>query len=226
MTQQDSPPAAVTGNPVPPTLTELDPINPEGSGQGQAPPIGQEDPEDVIVPADVGATGVQGVNSGVDSPAGDAPSSRPPSPTPDDDHVTQVLAGFSLLSSGQREDVLRIVDPRADIPAVATAVVRPETSTTLFTEEAERPAPSTVGDHKFGIHPEVVKLAQYRQHLPLSLFLYKSQKDLFMKPSLAREQHIVNGSKVYLIKMDQFPDETHMDYMDWTKGAQGIKIPT
>ncbi|KAF8183699.1 hypothetical protein BJ912DRAFT_799212, partial [Pholiota molesta] len=90
-------------------------------------------------------------------------------------------------------------------------------SPVLFSEETERPAPSTVGEHKFGVHPEIVKLAQCKQHLPLSLFLYKSQKELFLKPSLTREQLIINGSKVYLIKLDQFPDESRMDYMDWTE---------
>ncbi|KAF8199586.1 hypothetical protein BJ912DRAFT_825546, partial [Pholiota molesta] len=87
----------------------------------------------------------------------------------------------------------------------------------LFSEDVERPAPSTLGDHKFGVHPEVIKLAQNKQHLPLTLFLYKSQKELFLKPTLAREQLIVNGSKVYVIKIDQFPDEGAMDYTDWTE---------
>ncbi|KAF8967911.1 hypothetical protein BDZ97DRAFT_1593232, partial [Flammula alnicola] len=130
-------------------------------------------------------------------------------------HVTQVLAGFALLTPEQRADVERAIKPMGKATADPIPVIKPVRSSVLFSEEVERPAPATTGEHKFGVHPEVIRLAEYKQHLPLSLFLAESQKILFLKPGLSREQLIHNGSKVYIIKIDQFPEESRLDPTDW-----------
>ncbi|PPQ83826.1 hypothetical protein CVT26_005207, partial [Gymnopilus dilepis] len=160
-----------------------------------------------------------------------APASQPSTPVEDvalscaqsrlpvhHERLTQVLAGYALLTPEQQKEVSRIINPPAVVAGSSVAVESPAKlgrSGPLFSDDAERPALSSTGDHKSGIHPEIIHLAECRLHLPFTLFLAQSQKDLFLKLNLLREHLIIKGSKTYVIKVDQFPDEAKMDPTDW-----------
>ncbi|KAF8960244.1 hypothetical protein BDZ97DRAFT_1760880 [Flammula alnicola] len=216
MTQDSVPPAGVSGNPVPASLREGDPITGNISGDSPTPTLSTSNTPNEVHPGahpgdDNPVLEREDASASADSPA----NSRSPSPAPQDNHVTQVLAGFALLTPEQRSDVARAIRPKDKVVDILPPAAKSGRSSVLFSEEAERPSPSTTGEHKFGVHPEVIRLAECKQHIPLSLFLAESQKLLFLKPGLSREQLILNGSKVYIIKIDQFPEESKMDPTDW-----------
>ncbi|KAF8152205.1 hypothetical protein B0H34DRAFT_810224 [Crassisporium funariophilum] len=136
------------------------------------------------------------------------------------DHQTAFLAAWSLMSDVQKKDILGVIGPKAmgdDLThkPKTTAIAGP-----IFSEEKELSPVTAVGAHKFGIHPEVRKLAAAGLHVPISLFLAKSMRDIFLK-TIPREQHILGNTKTYLIKIDNFPDENLMDPTDWLEAWSG-----
>ncbi|PPR03772.1 hypothetical protein CVT26_005787 [Gymnopilus dilepis] len=214
-------PTPVTGNPVPEDLR---------GGNARPDAISNEASDSSGSGASQQQAGTAAVSN---DDAGPISASRPSTPVDDEnvvpsraqscspvqhEHLTQVLAGYALLTPEQQKEVSRIISPHAvvtEAPAALTSPAKSGRSGPLFSDDAERPALSSTGDHKFGIHPEIIRLAECRLHLPLTLFLAQSQKDLFLKPNLLREHLIIKGSKTYVIRVDQFPDEERMDPTDW-----------
>ncbi|KAF8148614.1 hypothetical protein B0H34DRAFT_679626 [Crassisporium funariophilum] len=137
-----------------------------------------------------------------------------------EDHQNGFLAAWSLMSEEQKKKIFDVIGTN---PGPDDMAVKPKLSSTvghIFSKEREISPVTAVGTHKFGFHPEVRKLAMAGLHVPISLFLAKSMRDIFLK-SIPKEQHIIGNTKTYLIKVDNFPDENSIDPTDWLEAWSG-----
>lgn len=152
-------------------------------------------------------------------------SRRSPSPLGDslEDTFTQMLAAYSLLSPDQQSKWRLLMGAPKSVlaPRGPTSQQAPSPSV-IFSGEGELPAASLHGEHKFGIHPEVVRLAQNKQYLPLSLFLASSVCDLFLT-TIPTHRLMHDGSKIHVINVDHFPDETKLDAAEWLEAWANYK---
>ncbi|KAF8157911.1 hypothetical protein B0H34DRAFT_797347 [Crassisporium funariophilum] len=136
-----------------------------------------------------------------------------------EEHHTAFLVAWSLMNDNQRETVFNVIGPKA-VPKPSAVKPKPTASDLIFVEERELLPVTTVGAHKFGIHPKIRKLAAAGLHVPILLFLARSMSDIFLK-SIPKEQHIIGNTKTYLIKVDNFPDKNSMDPTDWLEAWSG-----
>lgn len=151
----------------------------------------------------------------------------PPSPTTSengDDTFIQMLAAFSQLPPDQQAKWRQLMgaSPTEAKRAPLTIKETPTPPLVLFTEDAEAPATSLHGEHKFGIHPEVVRLAKHRQYIPLSLFLADSIRDLFLE-KIPTERLAHDGSKIQVIDVSHFRDESKLDVAEWMEAWASYK---
>lgn len=125
-------------------------------------------------------------------------------------NVVQFLSAFSTLPAAERRQIEAVFAGNLNkIPNSAVGMTGP-----LLSANAEQVAVSNSGTHKFGIHPMLRDLALNRQHLPLTLFLARSQRMMFLE-QIPTETIRRAGSKVTIVKTDHFPSETSMDPTDW-----------
>ncbi|KAF8167661.1 hypothetical protein B0H34DRAFT_813996 [Crassisporium funariophilum] len=234
MTRVDIP-AGTIGNTVPVELQNIDPITSMDTPYGQisnpsadSSVIPQEIPTDAETEAekvrtrnaerralrDAGVTDI----SDDEEEATPSTEGRVPHSVPED-HQTAFLAAWSLMTDDQKGKIFDVIGPKS-VPEALPAKPKSTVAELLFLEERELPPVTTVGAHKFGIHPEVRKLAASGLHVPISLFLAKSMRDIFLK-SIPKEQHIIGNTKTYLIKVENFPDENSMDPTDWLEAWSG-----
>ncbi|KAF8168434.1 hypothetical protein B0H34DRAFT_670602 [Crassisporium funariophilum] len=109
-------------------------------------------------------------------------------PSIPDNHQTVFLAAWLLMSEDQKKNIFNVIVPKSSPDMLA---IKPKVATEgpIFSEDNELP-PVTVGAHRFGVHPEVKKLAVAGLHVPILLFLAKSMQDIFLK-TIPKEQHII-----------------------------------
>lgn len=207
---QNPPPAGTDGNPPPITVNQVRPSgrndlasNRETSDPGNDQNVIQRNSARQIR-RDAGEKEVSDDESDDGSRA-----NSPPAPTDatSQGNVTQFLAAFTSLPAADRRQIEAVFS--AALKGTDTLPRGP-----LLTADLEKPAIANGGGHKFGIHPNLRDLAANRQHLPLTLFLAKSQRMMFLEqiPTITIRRA---GSKVTIIKTDHFPSENVMEPGEW-----------
>ncbi|KAF8159963.1 hypothetical protein B0H34DRAFT_674236 [Crassisporium funariophilum] len=233
MTRMDIP-AGTIGNTVPVELQNFDPITSSDTTLGQTsnsstdlPVVPPEPPIDAKVEADKVRTrnaerralqdaGVTDISDNEEE-TGPMGGQQPAVQVVPEDHHTAFLAAWSLMTNDQRNKVFDVIGPKA-VPKPSAVKPKSTASDLIFLEERELLPVTTVGAHKFGICPEIRKLAAAGLHVPISLFLARSMRDIFLK-SIPKEQHIIGNTKTYLIKVNNFPDDNSMDPTDCFVGG-------
>jgi hypothetical protein len=117
-------------------------------------------------------------------------------------------------------ELLKLADDELSAPDVISISPR-----VLYSSADERPIESRVSA-SFRIHPDLITLAEAKQHIPLSMFTSSSTEKLWRDCASLRNKKInlPTGSKITIIATSQFPNENDIEIPEFHEAYQNLLI--
>ncbi|KAF9467015.1 hypothetical protein BDZ94DRAFT_1133559, partial [Collybia nuda] len=127
--------------------------------------------------------------------------------------LIQFASAFSQFSPNTQSQAISLIKS-STVPTIPTASSLLQF---LFSTNDELPASSSSHDPGYFVHPFIVRLAENKLHIPLTLFTSKSTNRLFKETTTIKQTTTFNptGVKCHIIDLSHFPDEDSLDIADW-----------